>query len=65
MTMKPENPMYRCTQCGGLFMLHSIADSGRCKLCIEGEQNMKEFDKDQELERLKNENEALRKQVAK
>ena len=61
--IKPENAMYRCTQCKRLFLLHSIADSGRCRICIEGEQSIQEFDKDAELERLKNEIEALRKQV--
>jgi len=59
----PEQPMFRCTQCDGLFLRHSIADSGRCRVCIDGEIKQAELDKDVELERLRNENEALRKQV--
>lgn len=60
---EPENPMYRCTECGGLFLLHSIADSGRCKVCIDGEKKQKDLELETENERLRHEVEALRKQV--
>ena len=61
--IKPELEFYRCSQCAGLFLRHSIADSGRCRHCIEGEAKRDEMDKDEELTRLRQENEALRKQV--